>query len=131
MACNAEKEQKERAGERRTATIEAEGLGGTAFAEIFSPLVFTSSRSRDGGSLRVVELYLEFYKVLNKTQSLYNPIFIQEFVLTKFPLDYPLAPSVTFGDSSLPEGAEGNGGRSKPLPYGEQRRLRTLPTMPL
>ena len=79
----------------------------------------------------MVELYLKFYKVLNKTQSLYNPIFIQEFVLTKFPLDYPLAPSVTFGDSSLPEGAEGNGGRSKPLPYGEQRRLRTLPTMPL
>ena len=33
MACNAEKEQKERAGERRTATIEAEGLGGTALAE--------------------------------------------------------------------------------------------------
>ena len=29
--------------------------GGTALAEIFSPLVCTPSRSRDGGSLRVVE----------------------------------------------------------------------------
>ena len=41
----------------------------------------------------MVELYLEFYRVFNKTQSLYNPIFIKEFDLTKFLLDYPMAPS--------------------------------------
>ena len=70
-----------------------------------------------------MELYLEFYKVLNKTQSLYSPIFLQDLVLTISLLDYPMAPSVTFGDSSLPEGAEiagkltsGNPGRGA-LPF--------------
>ena len=80
--------------------------GGTALARVFSPLVFTPSRSRDGGSLRVMELYLEFYRVLNITQPLYNPIFLQDLILTMLLLDCPMAPSVTFGDSSLPEGAE-------------------------
>ena len=69
MACNAEKEQKERAGERRTATIKAEGLGGTALAKMKLLIVQTQSRSRDGGSLRVMELHIGIYKVFNKNQT--------------------------------------------------------------
>ena len=53
-----------------------------------------------------MELYIEFYRVFNITQPLYNPIFLQDLVLTIPLLDYPMAPSVTYGDSSLPEGAE-------------------------
>ena len=83
--------------------------GGAALAGMLLRFVYTPSWSRDGGSLRVMELYLEFYKVLNIPQPLYSPIFLQDLVLTTFSLDYPMAPSVTFGDSSLPEGAEGNG----------------------
>ena len=86
--------------------------GGTALAGIFFPFVCAPSWSRDGGSLRVMELYLEFYRVFNKTQPLYSPFFLQDLVLTISSLDYPMAPSVTFGDSSLPEGAEENGGSS-------------------
>ena len=67
-----------------------------------------------------MELYLEFYKVLNKTQSLYNPIFLQDLVLTTFSLDYPMAPSVTCGDSSLPEGAE----KSATLSFSPRREPR-------
>ena len=56
-----------------------------------------------------MELNFGFYKVFIKNQSLYNPIFLQDLVLNKILLNYPMAPSVTFGDSSLPEGAKGNG----------------------
>ena len=67
--------------------------GGAALAEMKLLIVQTQSWSRDGGSLRVMELYLEFYRVLNKTQPLYSPIFLQDFVLTIPLLDYPMAPS--------------------------------------
>ena len=53
-----------------------------------------------------MELYLEFYRVFIKIQPLYSPIFLQDLILTIPLLDYPMAPSVTCGDSSLPEGAE-------------------------
>ena len=94
------------AGAEETAATNLASLregGGAALAEIVSPLVCTQSRSRDGGSLRVMELYLEFYKVLNKTQSLYSPIFLQDLVLTATQLDYPMAPSPLRGAPSRRE----------------------------
>ena len=60
-----------------------------------------------------MQLDFEFYKVLNIPQPLYSPIFLQDLILTIPLLDCPMAPSVTFGDSSLPEGAEENGGGYK------------------
>ena len=84
-----------------------------------------------------MQLDFEFYKVFIKNQSLYSPIFLQDLILTIPLLDCPMAPSVTCGDSSLPEGAEGNGvggyrmaGGASPSPTGETfgvGRLRTLP----
>ena len=91
--------------------------GGTALAEIFSPLVCTPSRSRDGGSLRVMELYLEFYRVFIKIQSLYNPIFLQDLVLTISSLDYPMAPSPLRGAPSRRE-PRGTAGGASPSPTG-------------
>ena len=49
--------------------------GGAALAEFFSSFVFAPSRSRDGGSLRVMNLYLGLYKVLNITKSFYKTLF--------------------------------------------------------
>ena len=67
--------------------------GGAALAGMLLRFVYTPSRSRDGGSLRVMQLDFEFYKVFIKNQSLYSPIFLQDLILTIPLLDYPMAPS--------------------------------------
>ena len=50
-----------------------------------------------------MQLDFEFYKVFIKTQSLYNPIFLQDFILTIPLLDYPMAPSPLRGAPSRRE----------------------------
>ena len=67
-------------------------------------------------------LHLNFYRVLNKTQPLYSPIFLRDLILTIPLLDYPMAPSPLRGAPSRREPRETAGGAS-PSPTDEKPNL--------
>jgi len=66
-----------------------------------------------------MELYLDFYRVFIKSQSLYSPIFIKDLILTATQLDYPMAPSPLRGAPSRREPR----GTASSLPPGGSRDM--------